>query len=236
MNATLSSVFVGSTLLCIALCGDVHAQHCAPIVESYLSGAQLKRNGHDLDFEFEYSKTGGQRKNAYQAYVVAFRHSSLAKIAKMTPQQAIEGKRCKILHTQVAKKNKSGSYSIGWKLETQAFVKAMLDAGLADEKEVSDFGGWKQFDSTIRIAVFIPFLEDETYSTLKELPKDKHECNYRNDSALLFETLPQRITVHFGIVQAVRIEQGKYYVQINGNRPNPDSLNRPDDKVLDRSR
>ena len=62
----------------------VSAQHCPPIVESYLSATRVDRNDGGLDFSFTYSKTGGRPKLAYQAYLVAFSAESPATIAKLT--------------------------------------------------------------------------------------------------------------------------------------------------------
>jgi hypothetical protein len=65
----------------------------------------------------------------------------------------------------------------------------------------------------------VPFLEDQTYSTSKELPEDRHECNYAKDRALLWQPLPYAFSIHYGIVQAVRLDEGLYHVQINGDGP-----------------
>jgi hypothetical protein len=95
----------------------------------------------------------------------------------------------------------------------------MATAGLISPDRVYQAGGWKSYQDPIRLAVFIPFLEDETYSNLDGLPRDRHECNYAGEAALLFETLPQALTICFGIVQAVRLEDGAHYLQVNGRRP-----------------
>ena len=197
----------------------VLAQHCAPIVESYLSRVDISRDGDGVNFRIEYAKTGGQTKKAYQAYLLAYRNRDAAKIAGLAPQKVIESGLATVVHTQLAKRNKRGRYSLAWTLDQQPFVEKMLKDSRLQRKETTDIGGWMRFDDEMRIAVFIPFLEDKKYSVIEGLPKKKHECNYGGDSALLFEPLSQRLTVHYGIVQAVRLPEGKYYVQINASRP-----------------
>jgi hypothetical protein len=53
---------------------------------------------------------------------------------------------------------------------------------------------------------------------LKGLPDDKHECNYSNEPALLFQELPYAFSMHFGIVQAVQLEEGRVHIEINGDK------------------
>lgn len=207
-------------LLALLLDADgARAQHCAPIVESYLSAANITHTRQGIAFRLQYSKTGGQPKPAYQAYWLAYRDSSSKKLSEATPQQAIANKLVTIVHTQLAERSDSGVYEMVWELETKEFVEAMLMANQLSVSRTNDAGGWKSFSDEIRIAVFIPFLEDEQYSTLGGLPEDRHECNYRADAALLFETIPARLTVAFGIVQAVRLTEGEYHIELNGKRP-----------------
>lgn len=198
---------------------QVLGQHCAPIVESYLQSVSLRHSEDGIALEIDYKKTGGQRKNGYQAYILAYSQSDAEKIAAMTPQEALETKRASVVHTQLAERQENGCYRIQCSLATPAFVAAMLKDSRLDRQQVNDFGGWKSFKEGIRFAVFIPFLEDEKYSVIKGLPTDKHECNYVGESALLFDTLSQTVSVHFGVVQAVQLPVDQYHVQINGHRP-----------------
>jgi hypothetical protein len=194
-------------------------QHCAPIVESYLQSVAIKRSVGEIAFDIDYKKTGGQRKEGYQAYILAYSQSNAERVATMTPQEAIETKVASVVHTQLAERQENGCYRIQWALETRGFVEAMLKDSRLDSQQVNDFGNWKSFKGEIRFAVFIPFLEDEKYSVVKGLPEKKHECNYLQESSLLFDTLSQRVSVHFGIVQAIRLPGDEYYIQINGHRP-----------------
>ena len=197
----------------------VSAQHCPPIVESYLSATSVDRNDDGLEFSMTYSKTGGQPKLAYQAYLVAFSVESADTIAKLTPQQALAKGHAAIIETKIAQRNKRGKYESKFSLKTEAFVETLLTAKLIKKSRVNDSGGWKSYGDQIRLAVFIPFLDDEKYSVLEDLPDDTHECNYRGDSALLFEPLGPDLQICFGVVQAVQLKAGKHYIQLNGNRP-----------------
>jgi hypothetical protein len=195
------------------------AQHCAPIVESYLSTIDIQRTKTGFDFEFQYSKTGGQRKTAYQAYLLVYTDSNEDRIAKMTPQQAISENLATVVNTQLAKRNDSGRYEIRWPLDTKTFVQKLLSEKLISMDRVEDAGGWKGYQDKIRLAVFIPFLDDKEYSVIEGLPDNKHECNYRGDAALLFETIQTKIDIRFGIVQAIKLQDGEHYIQLNGHRP-----------------
>ena len=204
-------------------------QHCPPITDSYLSTARVQRTKEGLSFKIGYSKTGGQYKTAYQAYILAYSVGNSEKIAELTPQQAIENGLVSIVHTQVApfavaakapravqQTDGLGEYQIDYKLNTKQFVEKMLATKLLENSK--DIGGWKRFDDELRLAVFIPFLDDEKYSTLEGLPKDKHECNYQNSSALLFQPLTQKLTVSFGVVRAFKLPEGDYFIELNGKR------------------
>jgi len=189
----------------------------------------VRRTKDGLVFKFGYAKTGGQPKDSYQAYVLAFTDKNSEKISKLTPQQAIEDGLATIAHTQLAsfsvdakapravqQTDELGEYQITFKLDTEKFVKKMLDAKHLGSS--TNTGGWQQFDDKIRLAVFIPFLDDEKYSIHEELPNDKHECNYRGGSALLFQPITQRLTVAFGVVRAFRLQDGKHFTELDGTR------------------
>lgn len=212
---SLSLAFLA--IACLA--PSVVAQHCAPITESYLSGIQIARQTDGLTLSLEYSKTGGRRHPAYQAYLLAYPESLQAKVAELTPQQAIEQQLVTVVETRLLPRNEAGKYALQWELKTEPLVKQLKSSGVISEERVNDVGGWKSFQERIRLAVFIPFLEDEKYSQLDQLPADRHECNYAGEAALLFETLPQSLTICFGVVQAVRLAEGVHYLELNGYRP-----------------
>jgi hypothetical protein len=83
------------------------AQHCAPITESYLSRTTIEHVPDGITFEATYSKTGGQRKEAYQAYLLAYADSKSKTLLEMSPRQAIESKLVSVLDTQLVMRNAS---------------------------------------------------------------------------------------------------------------------------------
>ena len=198
---------------------EVCGQHCPPIVESYLSSTRFARTDAGIELKLRYTKTGGRRKAAYQAYILAYSEKNQARVFELTPQEAISQKLVTIVHTQVTKQNNDGEYEIEFALNTQPFVDVMLKEKQLSVDSVLDVGGWKSFEHPIRLAVFIPFLADEEYARLPGLPEDKHECNYGQRPALLYDTLLPRLQICFGIVQAVRLEDGKYHIQIQSRQP-----------------
>ena len=201
------------------LAQSLSAQHCAPIAESYLSSVRLVRQTDGLSLSLDYTKTGGRQQQSYQAYLLAYPERLSAELNGLTPQQAIEQKLATIVETRLLTRIEAGRYESQWELKTEPFVEQMATAGVISRDRVDQVGGWNSYQDPIRLAVFIPFLEDETYSNLDGLPRDRHECNYAGEAALLFETLPHALTVCFGIVQAVRLEDGAHYLQVNGRRP-----------------
>lgn len=219
--------FYISLVAFIFLINDLNAQHCEPIYESFLSSFSVRRSPdtlHEdtLDFNIEYTKTGGNPKESYQVYLLAYKYSDTEKIQNLTPQQVIEEKLATVVHTQLIQTKQSGNsrtYGIQWKLKQQEFVKKMLDDSLLDKNQIKGSGGWKRFEDEIRIAVFIPFLEDDKYSVIRGLPDYKHECNYGGEAALIFDSLPLILSIHSGIVQATKLPSGYYDIELNSRRP-----------------
>ena len=198
---------------------QLYAQHCAPIVESYLSTIGMTRSEEGLKLVLRYTKTGGRTKSAYQAYILAYSDKNKAKVLELTAQEAIAQKLVTVVHTQVAKQNEAGDYEIDFNLNTKNFVELLLKEKQISLESVTDSGGWKCFDSPIRLAVFVPFLDDEQFSRIDGLPEDKHECNYGKKSALFYDSLSTQMQVCFGIVQAIRLNEGEYYIQMHGREP-----------------
>jgi hypothetical protein len=201
------------------------AQHCPPILESYLSSVIAKRSKDGVAFTFSYAKSGGQPKAAYQSYILVYADADAGKISELTPQKAIADGIATVLHTQIAKGNNEGNYEFECKLDVESFVSGMQKSGKLSKDKAKNFGSWKRYP-TLRLAVFIPFLDDKEYSVLKELPDDRHECNYNGDAALLFQPLTQQLTVR-------KYEKsGKHTVSLNGIRHaknhNPDIENSND--------
>lgn len=213
---TIKHVIVLTLLAVFFSTIKLQAQHCPPIVESYLSQTRIKHTDNGLQLSLRYSKTGGQRMAAYQAYIVAYSDKNSDKVFELTPQEAISKKLAIVVHTQLAQRNAEGEYEIEYQLNTQPFTQHLLKEKQLSLDATLDAGGWKSFDAPIRLAVFIPFLEDQEYSRIEGLPEKKHECNYGDESALYFDSLPHQLDICFGIVQAVQLANGEYYIQVRG--------------------
>lgn len=193
------------------------AQHCPPIVESFLSQISVRHDSQDqaLDLKLEYSKTGGQPKPAYQIYLLAYFEKNEHRVPAPPPADLIDKQAMRVVHTGAIKRNKNGRYELELRLDMNELAKKIIELGGLTEKDRENPGGWGYLKDNFRLAVFIPFLEDRTYSVLDGLPEDKHECNYTRERALLFQPLPYSFGIHFGTVLAVRLAEGNYYIQIN---------------------
>ncbi|HKQ79145.1 MAG TPA: hypothetical protein VJ810_35950 [Blastocatellia bacterium] len=196
-----------------------YAQHCAPIVESYLSEISVKHVDESIAVRVEYTKNGGQPKAKYQAYLLAYLEKNRVEVPAAPPKPVINQDVVVILHTQLIERNQTGRYDMEVSLNIDELAKKMIKHGQLAEKDQTNYGGWGQYNDKIRIAVFIPFLEDQQYSNLKALPEDKHECNYSHEQALLFQELPYSFSMRFGIVQAVKLKEGRFHIEINGDKP-----------------
>ena len=219
MTSKCTSFLVALILLGLLATSSATAQRDPPIVESYLDSTSVERIDNGLKWNFSYTKTGGQIKKAYQYYVLAYSDRHNNKIAKLPPQEAIAQKLVCVLETKIAKRNKEGKYRFELKIDANELVDQMKKENQIADERTRDVGGWKSFDDQIRLAIFIPFLDDLKYSNLEGLPADKNDGNYGADPALLFETTTQRLELCYGIVQAVRLKEGQYHIQLNGNRP-----------------
>lgn len=208
-----------ATLLSAIAVGSARAQHCAPIVESYLGLVAVKHSPDGIVFQAEYAKTGGRAKSKYQAYLIAYFERDRNQVPAEAPKPLLDTPAAIVLQTQLIQKDAQGRYPMEFKFEDDELAQKMIEHGKLTVDDQADYGGWGEYRDRIRTAIFIPFLEDEEYSTLKGLPADKHECNYPMQRALLFQELPYSFSIHFGIVQAIRREQGKHFIQINGDQP-----------------
>ena len=210
--------------LCSALCIFLleplaRAQHCAPITQSYLSEISVKHVGTSVKVRVEYTKQGGQLKQAYQGYLLAYMDRHDPKLPPLEPEPLIDKSFMLPLHTQLMKRNADGRYEMEVTLDPNDFARRIIKhAGLTDGNQV-DSGGWGSYDQSVRLAVFVPFLEDREHSTLEGLPEDRHECNYADERALVYQTLPYEFRICFGVVQAVKLKDGEYRIEINSAKP-----------------
>lgn len=193
------------------------AQHCAPIDESYLAKVELRHEQGSLHLRAEYAKSGGQIKDAYQAYVCAYLDRDAALVPAPAPKALLETDKVLVLDTQIIRRNERGTYDLDFVIPEDELAKKVIAHAKLGDADRSAPGGWGSYVPRIQIAVFVPFLEDAKYSVLEGLPKDKHECNYENARALLFQTLPYRLRIHYGIVRATSLPESTFRVLIGAD-------------------
>jgi hypothetical protein len=167
----------------------------------------------------EYTIEGGRGQDAYQAYLLAYLEKDAARVPAPAPADLVDKDAALILHTQVIKRNKAGTFDLEFEMSDDEFAKKVIAGKKLTDKDREAFGGWGVYKDRIRIAVFVPLLDDKKYSVLEGLPEDRHYCNYENDRALLFQALPFRLSMHFGVVRAWDTAAGTYAIEINGDRP-----------------
>lgn len=190
------------------------AQHCAPIDESYLAKVELRHEQGSLHLRAEYAKSGGQSKDAYQAYVCAYLDRDAALVPAQAPKAMLDTDKVLVLHTQVIRRNERGTYDLDFAIQEDELAKKVIAHAKLGDADRSAPGGWGSYIPRIQLAVFVPFLEDAKHSVLEGLPKDKHECNYENARALLFQTLPYLLRIHYGVVRATRLPEDNFRVLI----------------------
>ena len=218
------------------LASPAMAQHCAPIAESYLSqiSVTLDAKQKAIDLKLEYSKSGGRPMEKYQIYVLAYLEKNKKRALSPPPADLINKETVCVLHTQLVSRNKDGRYDCAVQLNMNELAKKIIELGQFAEKDRlgnKDVGHYKD---SFRIAVFVPFLEDETYSVLKGLPEVKHECNYLRARALLFQPLPYSFNIFYGYVLGAReaatgeygilihADEGEHRIQILADEPPQD--------------
>jgi hypothetical protein len=210
-------IWIAMSLCCLP--SRLMAQHCASILESYLSGIALEHDPKRLRLKLEYTKSGGRDHAAYQAILVAFKSNNIDANSDLTPQQAIEKRLAIIVGEQLLERKVRGNYQCEIAFEPQTIVKQLLKDGLLDHSRTVDVASSTEFRDQIGLAVFIPFLADTIYSKDKNLPADRHECNYNQESCLLFQQLPHKLRFRFWKEKASRFEDAKLVIEVNGHRP-----------------
>ena len=203
----------------LALLGQpAWAQHCAPVYESYLSEVSLKRADGQLKLQLEYTLEGGRGQDAYQAYVLAYLERDAARVPAPKLGDSIGPGAGLVLHTQLIERNEEGAFELAYEIGEDELAKQMIAHGKLGEDDRSQNGGWGAYRDRVRFAVFVPWLDDEEHSVIEGLPEDRHCCNYTDAPELLFQTLPYRMRISFGIVEARRIEDGTFRIEVNGDR------------------
>ncbi|MCA9077258.1 MAG: hypothetical protein KDA93_19685 [Planctomycetaceae bacterium] len=220
-NQFLSSVVVSTLLLVIVLPGSTFAQHCGPIMESYLSEISLKhtREG-ELVAHVEYCRGGGNPQEAYQIHLLAYLDKHAATIPTPVAEDAepkmgdelFDESNVWVLETKRIELGEDGCYDYEFKYDSKVLADQLI-SHLMSEEEVNDRERWGEIRSQIRFAVFIPFLDDQRYANLEGLPEDRHECNYGRRRALVWQQLPYRISLH-----RFAGDEPKYWIQIKGDQ------------------
>ncbi|MFO0940276.1 MAG: hypothetical protein U0930_05860 [Pirellulales bacterium] len=197
------------------------AQHCSPIVETYLSSVTIGHSENEIDLSAVYSKLGGQPKSAYQAYLIAYSSSNSKRIAELTPQQVIKEKMAVVVDTKLIERDKVGSYPAAWKLRKSKFIKLLMEQKVISEYSAETRSLAKE---EIYLAVFIPFLDDPEFSVIEGLPEDRHECNYGREAALLFETISTSLSIYRNALETDQKAGNNYtiYLQSIQRRKTPE--------------
>jgi hypothetical protein len=185
----------------------VAAQHCAPILDSYLSSVSLDRTAEDqFKLSIRYHKSGGKAMNAYQMYLVAYRARDLAKfppaLEESKPRELgeplIDPSCTVIIDTKLIRRDEKGDYTYEYSVDSDALAKKLVDSFFTEERVKQDLKRWQPIGDSIRMAVFVPFLADRKYSNDAAFPQDddaRHECNYGNWRALLIQELPFELSL-----------------------------------------
>ena len=199
IHVALVCLFLGC---CIS---PLFGQHCAPIYDAYLSRIETEKRRENvdnplsseigLDINLEFYKYGGSEPEAYQLYLIAYLKSSETSVPAQPPADILDKSRVVILHTEVIKQTKRCHFPAKLFIDNITLAKKVAEL----EKQVGprkpDDIDFADCSRPFRLAIFIPFLDDEKYSTLEGLPKDRHECNYGGARALLFQPLPYKLDI-----------------------------------------
>lgn len=198
----------------LALCQPAVAQHCAPVMESYLSEIALKKSEEILNLQLTYTIEGGAGQDAYQAYLVAYLERDSAKVPASSPEDFLNPAKTFVIGTQLVKRNEDGDFDFDFVVDGNELAKNITaHRGLAEGHRIEN-GSWQIYQDRLRIAVFVPWLDDKKYSVIAGLPEKRHCCNYTNAPALLFQTLPYRLTMRSTMIESVE----HFRLGVNGER------------------
>ncbi len=188
---TLIRLLMFPMVMVSAMCQSttLRAQHCAPILDSYLSRIALDAtDDQDLwNLQWEYCKHGGRRMPGYQAYVIGYMAVDRARVIESLRQQEFDPKGVHVIDTVVVRPNEQGRYVYSTQLSVRK-IKKQVELWIKDRPR--DDPGSAQTDAPFELLVFIPFVENRKYAFLEGLAEDRHECNYTQAPALLIQTLP----------------------------------------------
>jgi hypothetical protein len=222
MHAMKTCALLAAAVL-LASSGPARAQHCAPLYETWLSDVSLEHVEHSLRIHVRFAKEGGAGpKDAYQGYLVAYLARDEAKVPAPPPGDVLDPKVALVLHTQVMRRNEKRDARGPWTwdldctIKDEELVDKLIALGNLGEKDREARDLWFYYKDRIRLAVFVPFLEDEKYSVLEGLPKERHECNYEADRALVFQALPYGLQF---LVSRSADTNGRVWVRVRSDKP-----------------
>lgn len=168
---------------------SLQAQHCAPILDSYLSRITLEATD-DQDvwsLEWEYCKHGGRKMPGYQAYLIGYMAADRARMIESLRTHVFDPKGVHVIDTMVVRPNEKGRYVYTTQLSVRKF-KQQIELWTKDRS--SEDPRLAETESSFELLVFIPFVENRKYAYLEGIAEDRHECNYTHAPALLIQTLP----------------------------------------------
>lgn len=209
-------------ILC-SMFGSLCAQHCPPLYECYLNSTSVKKLDGVLKFRSEMTIEGGRGQAAFQAYLIAYLERDHARVPARLPKDVIDPEVALVVQTKLIKRNKERVFPIEFSIAQAELAKKVIAHRKLTEKDRTAHGGWGVYKDRIRVAVFVPLLDDKLWSVIEGLPEDRHFCNYTHERAMLFQTLPYRLSMRFGVVRARQLAEGTVRMQINGDRPSTES-------------
>jgi hypothetical protein len=195
-----------------------HGQHCAPILESYLESISLTTHDAALHWKLAYRKSGGRNKQRYQGYLLGYLDRDADTIPATQADVFIDPDKVVVLHTAMMERGQDGAFRLEHEIDFDAFAEKIVSHFHLSEADRYRIGGWDEYRNEVRIALFIPFLEDTKYSTLGGLPEDKHECNYSVARALLFQALPYSLEIRLGVAPVNKQRGGRHSVLVHSDQ------------------
>lgn len=196
----------------------VHGQHCAPILESYLESISLATHDAALHWKLAYRKSGGRNQKCYQGYLLGYLDRDVDTVPAEQGDTFIDPDKVVVLHTGLMERGEDGVFRLEHKIEFDVFAEKIVSHFHLMEADRQRLGGWEEYRNEVRIALFIPFLDDARYSTLDGLPEDKHECNTTGARALLFQPLPYSLEIRLGVAPVNKQRGGRFSILVHSDQ------------------
>lgn len=222
------SVFILRLGILLAFCQPLVGQHCAPVFESYLNEISIHRSGDKINFQLQYTLEGGHGQEGFQAYALAYLERDAFRVPAPKPSNIIDSEVVLVLNTQLIQKNASGTFDIAFEMNGTDLAKKMIAHRKLGSGDRVLNGSWVAYKDRIRIAIFIPKLEDLEYSVIEGLPEDRHCCTISDVPALLLQELPYRFSFRSAKTTSPDVEATDFIMEVNGdhsplgNWPQPD--------------